>query len=73
VRGLELFGRPQGKFYAACFTASIKVGSLLSAFELLIRLETARLPPAADKRSYVKNLHTSRNGKLPSQRACDLA
>ena len=27
--------------YAACFTASIKVGSLLSAFELLTRLETA--------------------------------
>jgi hypothetical protein len=27
--------------YAACLTASINVGSLLSAFELLIRLETA--------------------------------
>jgi hypothetical protein len=27
--------------YAACFTASINVGSLLSALELLIRLETA--------------------------------
>jgi hypothetical protein len=29
--------------YAACFAASIKVESLLSAFELLIRLETAHL------------------------------